>query len=326
MRLKSARRNAAVVASALFAHAAATSLGAQAAPDIPAWLRAHVGYGVGQIAPVVLQRARALYFEKRRAGVVSNPCYFAMDATRPNDKGRRFYTICEASRSFRAVASGHGGGHNLRGLANFTNGRLCARNFGNAEGSGLTTGGDYVTAETKDSFKGYYRAAAGREAVLVRPFVQFEGEGDTANARERAIGGHAAELLRSLCRRKDPRSPYADNEGYVLFGKRVDYAGGRSNGCTSWSPSDAAQIVPLMRKAPTTLYIYPESRDIRAVAQAVKAGKSPAKAGLYWNAACLKQIHAPQFWSKKTLEPVIAQWRRAHPVPPPQPIPLCRGQ
>ena len=31
---------------------------------IPAWLRAHVGEGEGQIAQVVLQRARALYLQK----------------------------------------------------------------------------------------------------------------------------------------------------------------------------------------------------------------------------------------------------------------------
>jgi hypothetical protein len=33
-------------------------------PDVPAWLRAHIGEGDGQIAPVVLQRARAFYLKK----------------------------------------------------------------------------------------------------------------------------------------------------------------------------------------------------------------------------------------------------------------------
>jgi hypothetical protein len=33
---------------------------------IPAWLRAHIGEGEGQIAQVVLQRARALYLHKAR--------------------------------------------------------------------------------------------------------------------------------------------------------------------------------------------------------------------------------------------------------------------
>jgi hypothetical protein len=128
--------------------------------DIPAWLQAHVGTGEGQIAPVVLQRARALYRKKVSDGAVSNPCYFAMDATRPSVSrgsrlGRRFYIICEADRSFRAISSGYGSGRNLRGIANFSNGRECAKNFSNAEGSKLTTGGGYVTAETRTSFKGY---------------------------------------------------------------------------------------------------------------------------------------------------------------------------
>jgi hypothetical protein len=138
----------------------------------------------------------------------------------------------------------------------------------------LTAGGAYVTGETKTSFKGYYRVSAKQDAVLLRSFVQFDGEGETANARQRAIGGHAAELLSNVCLRKDPHSPYADGEGYVPFGKLVDYAGGRSDGCTSWSPSDAGQIIPLTRDKPTTLYIYPESLDIDAVTQAVKAGRS----------------------------------------------------
>jgi hypothetical protein len=53
--------------------------------DIPAWLAPNVGGGEGQIAQVVLQWAGALYFQKVRASVVRNPCYFAMDATRPHD-------------------------------------------------------------------------------------------------------------------------------------------------------------------------------------------------------------------------------------------------
>ena len=68
-----------------------------------------------------------------------------------------------------------------------------------------------------------------------------------------------AELLRNVCLRKDPHSPYADQDGYVPFGKLVEYAGGRSNGCTSWSPSDAGQIIAMMKDDPTTLYIYPEA-------------------------------------------------------------------
>src|SRR6476620_2495141 len=59
------------------------SSAADQASDVPAWRRAHVGEGEGQIAPVVLQRARALYLQKVSEGAVKNPCYFAMDATRP---------------------------------------------------------------------------------------------------------------------------------------------------------------------------------------------------------------------------------------------------
>ena len=163
-------------------------------PSVPAWLEAHVGEGEGQIAPIVLERARALY---QRKGV-RNPCYFAMDATRPHDLGgglgRRFYIICEAEGSFRAISAGHGGGRDLGEGADFANGRRCVKNFGNATGSDLTAGGAYVTGETTESFKGYYRAAGG-DAVFMRAFLKFDGEGETANARERVIGGHPAVLL-----------------------------------------------------------------------------------------------------------------------------------
>ena len=236
------------------------SFAAEQPADVPAWLRAHIGEGDGQIALLVLKRARALYLQKTSEGVVKNPCYFAMDATRPGGFGRRFYVICEADQTFRAVPSGHGNGRNLSGIANFANGQRCAKNFSNAMDSKLTTGGAYVTGEEITSFKGYYRSA-GKDAALLRSFVQFDGEDDTANARPRAIGGHPAVLLRGVCLRKNPDSPYANKDGYVPYGQLVNYSGGRSNGCTSWSPADAGLIIPLM-KEPTTLYIYPEATDI----------------------------------------------------------------
>jgi hypothetical protein len=306
------------------------SFAAEQTSDVPAWLRAHVGEGGGQITQVVLQRARALYFQKVGDGVVRNPCYFAMDATRPNDLsdgklGRRFYVICESDRSFRAISVGHGGGRDLKGIADFANAKRCAKNFGNAMDSKLMAGGAYVTAETKTSFKGYYRGSANQDAVLIRSFVQFDGEGETANARQREIGGHPAELLENVCLRKDPRSPYADREGYVPFGTLEVYAGGRSNGCTSWSPSDAGQIIQIMKDKPTTLYIYPESHDIDAVTQAVKGRQSLSRAGLYWNTSCLKEIGSPKFWPKETLEPILAQYKRDHPAPPQRPTPICNG-
>ena len=78
---------------------------------------------------------------------------------------------------------------------------------------------------------------------------------------------------------------------------------------------------------PTTLYIYPESDDIAAIAQAVKAGRSPSRAGLYWNASCLKEIGSPKFWPKETLEPILVEYfKKDRPSPPPQPLPICKGQ
>ena len=302
------------------------SLAAEQHSDVPAWLRAHIGDGDGQIALVVLERARTLYLRKTREGVVKNPCYFAMDATRPHalgNAGRRFYVVCEADRSFRAISSGHGGGRHLRGIVNFANGKRCAKNFGNAKGSSLTTGGGYVTSETITSFKGYYGVAGGRHATLVRSFVQFDGEGETANARPREIGGHAAVLLRGVCLRKKADSPYADKQGYVPFGNLENYTDGRSSGCTSWSPADAEQIIAMTKDKPTTLYIYPEPADIDAVTQAVKSGRSPSGAGLYWNASCLREIRAPKYWPKEALEPIIVRYEKNHPAPPPRPTPIC---
>ena len=55
---------------------------------VPDWLQVHVGEGEGQIAPVILQRGRALYLKKVSEGAVNNPC-FGMDATRPGGLGRR---------------------------------------------------------------------------------------------------------------------------------------------------------------------------------------------------------------------------------------------
>lgn len=294
--------------------------------DIPSWLRKHVGAVNGKIAPVVLQRARALYVRKFREGLVSNACYLAMDATRSNSlgesPGRRFYIICEAQKSFRAISSGHGNGRKLR-RANFKNSRQCAANFSNAEGSNLTAGGSYVTANVRQSFKGYYSRSSERRP-FVRPFLIFDGEGETANSRERDIGGHQAVFLRSQCRYLNPTSPYADDLGYVPFGKLVNYTGGRSNGCTTWSPVDADKIISLVEGNPTTLYIYPESRDINAVASAVKNQTPLSDAGPYWDASCLKKIGSPRFWPKDTLQPIINKWRQSLPVSPAHLLPICK--
>ena len=316
---------AAVLASVSFTFAAGHSTGT------PAWLSAHVGGDNGQIAPVILQRARTLYLKKVAEGKVQNACYFAMDATRPNNPGNgtsggRFYVICEHDQTFRVISAGHGGGRNLKGVVDFQNGRQCAKNFGNALDSNLTAGGSYSTAETKTSFKGYYRLSPNQDAVLTRSFVQFNGEGETANARERAIGGHAAALVSGMCLRKDPKSPYANHDGYVPIGKLIDYAGGRSDGCTSWSMADTPQILQMVSQNPTTLYIYPESSDISAVSQAVSRGEPLEKAGLYWNPVCLKEIGQPRFWPKQNLEPLISKYKNDHPTTAPKPLPICEAE
>lgn len=285
---------------------------APAVPGVPAWLQAHIGDGDGQISAVVLRRARAFHQKKMRAGTISNPCYFAFDATRPGDGGRRFYVICEPSQTFRAITSTHGNGRALEGIADFSNDARCAKNFSNAQSSRLTTGGGYVTAEIRTSFKGYYRAE-GTYQPLVRSFLQFEGEGDTANARARAIGGHPAVIVRWMCRMKVPGSPYASKDGYVPYGKLVDYSNGRSSGCTSWPQADADVILAIAKKKRTTVYVYPEASDIVAVGRAVRAGQSPSRAGLYWNAACLREIGEPNFWPREKLEPVLSRDKKRKP-------------
>ena len=82
----------------------------------------------------------------------------------------------------------------------------------------------------------------------------------------------------------------------------------------------------MVKDDPTTLYIYPDAADIDAVARAVKAGRSLSRAGLYWNASCLKEIHSPKFWSNKTLGPIVAQYKKDHPPPPDRPLPICKGR
>nr|WP_299934827.1 murein L,D-transpeptidase catalytic domain family protein [uncultured Pelagimonas sp.] len=299
----------------------------QQSDEVPPWLQKHVGTAEGQIAPVVLQRARALYRKKRQTGATRNPCYFAMDATRPSTgpsgaPGQRFYIICENNKTFRAVSSGYGNGRKLP-QANFANGRHCARHFSNAEGSKLSAGGSYMTAEKRTSFKGYY-TRSGKRVPFYRTFLLFDGEGETRNARERAIGGHQATFLKWQCRMQQPDSSHADDNGYVPVGRLVDYTSGRSNGCTTWSEEVSSEIIALVEGNPTSLYIYPEGRDIKAVERAVNNKRPVAQAGLYWNAQCLKQIGAPKFWPKRTLQPVINRWRRSLPKQPQRELPVCR--
>ena len=297
--------------------------------DLPSWLQAHVGDADGEISPPVLLRARALYAQRTGAGAVRNPCYFAMDATRPNTSGdgtpgRRFYVVCEPQRVFMAISAGHGSGRDLAGLASFANDRQCARNFGNAADSLLTAGGSYVTADTRESFKGYYRASDARDVPFKRWFVQFDGVGETANARARDIGGHAAVALKNICLKREPNSSHADQDGFVPFGALTDYVGGRSDGCTSWSPADVPKIASIVDHDPTTLYIYPSAADIEAVAHEAAGAGRRVSGRTYWNAFCLHQIKSPRFWSDGVLKPLLARYKLSHPAGPPRPIPICQ--
>jgi hypothetical protein len=324
------RRAVVVCAMAAVVFGALPTFAVQQPATMPSWLDAHVGLGPGQIARPVLRRARALYLQRVSEGKVKNPCYFAMDATKPNDpgdqtSGGRFYVICEASQSFRAISAGHGSGRDLKGVVDFSNGRQCVKNFGNAMDSNLTMGGSYMTSEVKTSFKGYYRASGAKDAIYLRSFLQFDGEGETANARQRAIGGHAAAKVAAMCMMKAPASPYANHDGLVPFGNLVAYSGGRSDGCTSWSQTDALQVISQVKDNPTTLYIYPESADINAVAKAAVSHASLAQSGLYWNDQCLQAIGAPKFWSK-ALEPVIVKYKADNPPKPGHPLPICPPQ
>ena len=106
----------------------------------------------------------------------------------------------------------------------------------------------------------------------------------------------------------------------------MDYAGGRSNGCTSWSPSEAGPIIAMLKDNPTTLYIYPDATDVNAVARAVAAGRALSGAGLYWNASCLKEIRAPEFWPNETLGPILTQYKKDHPAPAQEPTPIYKGR
>lgn len=90
-------------AAVLFVLAALTaSVGSFAAlrpSNIPDWLQRHVGDNEGQISQVVLERARALHQKKVSEGSVSNPCYFAMDATRP----ATWATVCLANATISSA-------------------------------------------------------------------------------------------------------------------------------------------------------------------------------------------------------------------------------
>ena len=157
-----------------------------------------MGEGDGQIAPVVLERARALYLRTqgaseipatspwtRRARTTSaqRPAADFTSSAKPTARFARFprvmaaVAICRASRISQ------------------TAGR-CAKNFGNAMDSDLTAGGAYVTGETNPSFKGYYRVAArpGRHLPPpLRAVRRRRRDRQRQAARHRRTSGRAVE-------------------------------------------------------------------------------------------------------------------------------------
>ena len=269
----------------------------------PEWLKPDIGLDKNQIAPVVLERARIHYQNAKAEGRAKNPCYMAMDATRPHDTGddlpnARFYIICEEQKIFLPVSAGHGGGIQYDDH-NFKNGRKCSQFFSNAVSSNLSMGGRYVTDEMYDSKKGFrVDPVTKEETPFSRVFIRWAGEGETSTSLERDIGGHAAEFISPDCYKYQPDSPYADPEGYVMYGEQVSYADGRSNGCTSWTQETTDFVATLVSGKPTSLYIYPESADIQAVRDQL-AKKDSSAPMPYWNEECLKEIGQPQFLSKE---------------------------
>jgi len=302
--------------------------------DVPDWLSQKVGLGENQIAPVVLERARAHYVDKVKNGQINGLCYMAMDATKPhrNDDGsvmNRFYLICESLGIYLPISAGHGSGVQYKDQ-DFSNGKKCGKNFSNASGSLLTMGGRYLTGNVIYSYKGMARdPKTGKFTEFSRPFVEYSGEGETADSASRNIGGHPSQLVTGGCFRHDPANARADKDGDVYYGDLVDYTDGRSNGCTSWNPEVAEFVVDVLKQNRGTLYIYPESADIAAVAKAVADQVKPESRGLYWNAECLSEIKQPTFLSSADYDGVFAKIAKDKADEaaknPPSPKKMCTG-
>ena len=73
----------------------------------------------------------------------------------------------------------------------------------------LTTGGAYVTGK-EILFQRLLSRLVGKLVALSRSFVQFDGKGDAANARRRAIGGHPAVIVREYVSERVRQIPYAN--------------------------------------------------------------------------------------------------------------------
>ncbi len=272
--------------------------------DIPGFLRQHVGDGPDQISEVVLQRARTHFFEKRNARKAKNVCYAAMDATRPhllNEKeadkgaamvlGNRLYLICESLGIFKALPVSHGGGIDLKKQngPDLKNGRHCAKYFGNIDSTYLTMGGRYMTDIMKYFYKGKVRQKDGGYCDYSRPFLTFTGEGETANAKERAIGAHPVLKMGQGSEHCDITNPHADAQGYVYFAdKLINYNGGRTEGCLGMPEEDAALILTVAKDHPMSVYVYPQKADIENM--------SDPESKPYWNKECLAEIGTPKYY------------------------------
>lgn len=275
--------------------------------EIPAFLKNKIGEGPDQIAQVVLDRARKAYFTQTNKGKANNVCYMAMDATKPhllNQKqsdagspvqiGHRLYLICESLGIFKALPAGHGGGINLSKrdpTLNLKNGRHCAKYFGNVQDSNFTMGGLYLTGDTDIFFKGRLKQTDGSYCDFYRPFLNMVGEGETANAKQRAIGAHPAVLFNASKELCDLSSPHANRLGYVRYGEKlIEYSGGRTEGCIGLQPEIAPAILAIAQNHPMSIYIYPQKNDIQQMTDASVAEKP------YWNAECLKAIGSPVYF------------------------------
>lgn len=275
--------------------------------EIPAFLKNKIGDGPDQIEPVVLERARKAYINQTIKGKTNNACYMAMDATRPhllNQKkadagapiqiGNRLYLICESLGIFKALPSGHGGGINLSkrdASLNLKNGRHCVKYFGNVQESNFTMGGLYVTGNIDKFFKGRLKQKDGSYCDFYRPFLNMIGEGETANAKQRAIGAHPAVLFNTSKELCDLSSPHANRLGYVRYGEKlIDYSGGRTEGCLGLQPDIAPAILAIAEDRPMSIYIYPQKSDIQKMTDASVTEKP------YWNAECLKAIGTPVYF------------------------------
>jgi hypothetical protein len=297
---------------------------AQAQSALPGWLQAHIGDRPNQ---VVFKRARASYLRLKKEGTVTNPCYIAMDATKRHDMGGeemppgdRAYLICEDTHTFMPFSAGHGAG---TAVLHAQNSKGCAKHFGNAYGSNMTTGGTYWTGTINRSIKGKLRNGEGTFSVYSRSFLRFEGEGLTGNAKKRDLGLHAAVALTDGCYQHEPSNPIADEDGDVFMAEDMrQYVAGRSNGCLSVTEDVSDIIMPIAEKGAMAIYVYPEASDIQALAEAVRAGKKPEESGVYWSKECLNEIKSPVFWDRETYEEKI---KREKPVKVPEPKKMCPG-